>query len=50
MFWNAGPASDNFGVMQCDPWRITLHSMSWTGSLTSRSVSVQFSTTVWRPS
>lgn len=49
MFWNAGPASDDFGVMRCDPWRITLHSMSWTGSLTSRPVSVQFSTTVWRP-
>src|SRR4029453_2482103 len=42
MFGNAGPASDDFGVMRCDPWRITLHSMSWTGSLTLSPAVEQF--------
>jgi hypothetical protein len=39
MFWPGGPASDDFGVMRCTPWRLELMSMSPTG----------FSSTVWRP-
>jgi uncharacterized pyridoxamine 5'-phosphate oxidase family protein len=39
MFWPQGPASEDFGVMRCTPWRLELMSMSPTG----------FASTVWRP-
>jgi uncharacterized pyridoxamine 5'-phosphate oxidase family protein len=39
MFWPGGPASDDFGVMRCTPWRIALTSMTPTG----------FENRVWQP-
>jgi hypothetical protein len=38
-FWPGGPASDDFGVMRCTPWRIALTSMTPTG----------FESRVWQP-
>ena len=46
MFWPAGPASSDFGLLRCEPWRIALHTMSWDGSAGDRP---RYSTTVWRP-
>ena len=39
VFWPGGAASETFGVMRCEPWRVELTAMTPTG----------FSSTVWRP-
>ena len=39
MFWPGGPASDDFGVLRCTPWRVELTSMTPSG----------FESRVWRP-
>ena len=49
MFWPGGPASEDFGVLRCTPWRIALSSMTRAGSDRQVDALFLFSTTVWRP-